>query len=102
MNGRHLSSLQQQEMRDILLQSSKDSHLDIQKKLSLRDMFTHKLRRRTFILMFCWICGIVTNYGLLLNVGALSGDIFVNFALARLMDIPAYLVMYLIVDALGK
>lgn len=61
-----------------------------------------ELRKRTFILMFNWILVSFVYYGLLLNIGNLSGDIFLNFFFGALVEIPAYLVCIALLNRLGR
>ena len=46
--------------------------------------------------------GIVTYYALALNVESLAGDIFVNFILTGLIDVPAHLAIFVFADILGR
>ena len=41
-------------------------------------------------------------YGLALNSGDLAGDMFLNFFLQTFMDIPANLIVILLLDKLGR
>ena len=41
-------------------------------------------------------------YGLALNSGDLAGDMFLNFFLQSFMDIPANLIVILLLDKLGR
>ena len=57
---------------------------------------------RTLILMLCWITSIMAQYALLLNVGSLAGDMFLNFAFTMLMELPAFVFIYTMADRLGE
>ena len=52
--------------------------------------------------MLCWISSILAQYALLLNVGDLAGDMFLNFGFTMLMEIPAFVFIYTMADRLGK
>ena len=41
-------------------------------------------------------------YGLALNSGDLAGDMFLNFFLQSVMDIPASLIIILLLDKVGR
>ena len=41
-------------------------------------------------------------YGLALNSGDLAGDMFLNFFLQSFMDVPATLIVILLLDKLGR
>ena len=57
---------------------------------------------RTLILILCWVSSIVSQYALLLNVGELAGDMFLNFAFTMLMEVPAFIFIYTMADRLGE
>ena len=44
----------------------------------------------------------VTLYALILNVESLSGDIFINFVLGALIEVPSQLIVLFLVDITGK
>ena len=52
--------------------------------------------------MLCWITSIMAQYALLLNVGSLAGDMFLNFAFTMLMELPAFVFIYTMADRLGE
>ena len=52
--------------------------------------------------MLCWISSILAQYALLLNVGDLAGDMFLNFGFTMLMEIPAFVFIYTMADRLGR
>ena len=52
------------------------------------DLLRHKhMRRITFIMIYCWFVTSMIYYGLGLNAGSLSGDIFTNNAMYGVFDI---------------
>ena len=101
-NGRQTSPEQIQEVRDILSSMTKESNLTQEANLNLCDLFGKSYRRRTLTLMSCWVTGIVSYYALTLNAGHLAGDIFVNFAIGTLCDVPAIATIYFLVDRIGN
>ena len=70
--------------------------------LSTLDMFRQSHLKQTLILMFNWVCAIVTSYALILNMNDLAGDIFVNYILTALAEIPAIFFAYYLMDKFGK
>ena len=52
--------------------------------------------------MLCWVSSIVAQYALLLNVGDLAGDMFLNFGFTMSMEIPAFGFIYTMADRLGR
>ena len=59
-------------------------------------------RYRTSILICSWVSSIVSYYALQLNAGQLAGDIFINFVLAAIIDLPAITTVFLVIDKLGE
>lgn len=102
VNGRRLSEANRKEIREILHHTAAEVKLRSKTKLSIRHLFVAGLKPRTMALFFCWICTMVTMYALILNVESLSGDVFVNFVLGSLMDVPAQLAVMLVVDKMGE
>ncbi|CAL4156518.1 unnamed protein product, partial [Meganyctiphanes norvegica] len=74
-----------------------------QHTISFLDILRRKnMRRRTFILFFSWIAINLGNWGLDFNSGNLSGNIFVNFILIMLVELPSNAFMWLSLDRLGR
>lgn len=66
-------------------------------------LFSSKtLAIRTSILYFNWIVVCMAYYGLALNSGDLGGDLFMNFFLQSFMDIPANVIIILLLDRIGR
>ncbi|WAR08231.1 ORCT-like protein [Mya arenaria] len=65
-------------------------------------LFTNRaLRIRTLTIFFCWyVC--LSYYGLALNIGNIGGDMFLNFFLQALMDIPATIITLVLLDRTGR
>ena len=112
VNGRKLRDEDKVEIRRILTKMSSDSkggklnnnniNNKVDSDLTTWHMFAPGLRQRTFIFMFCWVCSIFTVYALLLNVQALSGDIFVNMALMCFVEAPSHLLLFVLIDRYGN
>ncbi|XP_052244562.1 organic cation transporter protein-like [Dreissena polymorpha] len=69
---------------------------------SVLKMFTvPRLLLRTLIIYFNWIVVNMVYYGLTLNVGDLSGDIYVNFAINSTMELGAYIMCLLLLNRVG-
>eukprot|EP00095_Tigriopus_kingsejongensis_P007773 maker-scaffold154_size301342-snap-gene-2.22 protein:Tk07773 transcript:maker-scaffold154_size301342-snap-gene-2.22-mRNA-1 annotation:"hypothetical protein BRAFLDRAFT_225757" len=101
-NGRTVSAKQEEEIRVVLEAISNEAKATKEVQLTPKDMFSTHFRQRTLVLMACWISGILSYYALTLNVGALAGDIFVNFLVSSLVDIPAHLTVFFLVDRIGR
>ncbi|XP_059608122.1 solute carrier family 22 member 3-like [Phlebotomus argentipes] len=51
---------------------------------------------------FVWMTNAFVYYGLVLNSVAIGGDKYVNFILICLIELPAFVICYLIVDRAGR
>ena len=101
-NKRTISAEQREEINlifDDILESAGNS---IEQNLSPLSMFTQNYWLSSVILILGWVTTNVGNYTLQLNATKLSGDIFLNFSLASLVDIPmAFLLLYTL-DKFGR
>nr|KAG5698213.1 hypothetical protein BaRGS_030576 [Batillaria attramentaria] len=59
------------------------------------------LLRYTF-LYFCWILVSMTNYGLMLNVSNMSGNIFLNFGIMSALDLFSVIFFALLIERVGR
>ncbi|KAF4665155.1 hypothetical protein FOL47_004730 [Perkinsus chesapeaki] len=50
------------------------------------------------VMVIAWFASSLGYYGLSMNVGHLGGSIYINSILCALVDIPSYVMMYLMVD----
>ncbi|XP_066270962.1 organic cation transporter protein-like [Branchiostoma lanceolatum] len=63
------------------------------------DLFrTPNLRKWTINIFFNWIVNTFVYYGISLNTAALSGNLYLNFAISGFIEIPAYLISIVILD----
>lgn len=65
------------------------------------------LRSPKFILRilncsFCWITNTFVYYGLSLNSVSIAGNQYLNFILVCLIEMPAYVITYAVVDRIGR
>jgi len=75
----------------------------LNQKYSFVDLFNNKLMRPViFKMMFCWFATALVYYGLSLNAGSLSGNIFVNNALNGCIELIAYFFVQFTIDILGR
>ncbi|XP_059089923.1 organic cation transporter protein-like isoform X2 [Tigriopus californicus] len=101
-NGKVISEKDAQAIRTALQTISQEAKAAKEVQLTVYDMFGSHFYRKTLILMGLWISGILSYYALALNVDGLAGDIFVNYVVTTLADIPAHLSVFLLVDSLGR
>lgn len=73
------------------------------KSYGILDLFTN---RRTYLLtlimIISWFVNSHVYYGLSLNVKNLGGNMYVNFILAGLVEIPSYVLTVFLLDCLGR
>ena len=85
-NGKTLSSDDESQMRKVVCEIASQSHIT-EDSLTPLDMFRHGQALKSVILCFAWIMTCVSFYALGLNSSDLSGNIIMNFFLARLVGI---------------
>ena len=66
------------------------------------EMFKGKLLPRTVILLSLWITTVLSYYALTMSATSLAGNIFLNFILSLLADIPSGIFFYFFADRLGR
>ena len=71
------------------------------------ESMTDLLRRpvlacRLLIVFLCWFVITMIYYGLSMNASSLAGDVYVNFALLSLCEIPGYSLSYVGMNWLGR
>ncbi|XP_078577086.1 organic cation transporter protein-like [Branchiostoma floridae x Branchiostoma japonicum] len=67
------------------------------------DLFrTPNLRKWTLNIFYNWIVNTLVYYGISLNLSALSGNIYLNFAISGLVEIPANLIAILLLNKFGR
>lgn len=67
------------------------------------DLFTHKsVCVITVIMMLIWCVNSMVYYGLALNVKNLGGSVYINFALASLIELPSFVVTQFLLSRLGR
>lgn len=57
---------------------------------------------RTLIILYNWMVVSMTYYGLTLNSGNLSGDVYLNFFFSGMVEFPAYIISIIFLDRLGR
>lgn len=74
-----------------------------QNTASILQLFTHKtLCVRTLLIFFNWMVVSLAYFGLALNSGNLSVDLYLNFGLSGLVEFPAYLIVTYLVERFGR
>ncbi len=93
-NQRKLTEEDASKIMDILDQIEHNSvKLQEQGRLSFMDMFAKGHFSTSVILIFTWVTVNVNSYTLSLNATKLSGDVFINFVLSALSELPAPIIL---------
>jgi MFS family permease len=67
------------------------------------DLIRHKtLLRRSLLLISCWFTVCFVYYGLSLGVGNLSSNIYISLSLSGIVEIPSYILAYVLLDRIGR
>ncbi|XP_028676642.1 solute carrier family 22 member 2-like [Erpetoichthys calabaricus] len=70
---------------------------------SFLDLFrTPKIRRCTFILMFNWFVCAVVYQGLIMRVGILGGNIYIDFLISGAVEFPSAVIILLTIERVGR
>jgi hypothetical protein len=102
-NNRKLTETHWKEIHAILKNMASDADkYGGSTALNTLDMFRRNHAQRTLILMFNWVAAIVTQYALVLNMNDLAGDIFVNFVMMGVVELPGILLSYYCMHTFGE
>jgi len=93
-NGRALNETDRKKIDGILSSIETTSSQRSEGKLSFWHMFKRKHALKSLVLMLAWITTNVSSYTLQLNATRLAGNVFLNFFLAALAEVSAYLKFY--------
>ncbi|VDM58672.1 unnamed protein product [Angiostrongylus costaricensis] len=63
---------------------------------------TPNMRKRTLVCFFLWPVNTMMYYGLTMKSNLGGGNLYVNFAISALMEIPALFVVYFLIDRIGR
>ncbi|XP_078086718.1 solute carrier family 22 member 2-like isoform X2 [Mustelus asterias] len=73
------------------------------KSPSLTDLVkTPQTRKHTLILMFNWFSSALVYLGLVMRLGILGGNIYINFFISGVVEIPAAIIIILLIDRIGR
>lgn len=70
---------------------------------SFADLFrTPNMRKHTFILMYLWFSCAVIYQGLIMHMGATSGNLHLDFFYSALVEFPAAFIILATIDRIGR
>ncbi|XP_078412827.1 solute carrier family 22 member 2-like [Cetorhinus maximus] len=63
---------------------------------------TPQIRKHTLILMFNWFASALVYLGLVMRLGIMGGNIYINFFISGVVEIPAAIIIILLIDRVGR
>lgn len=63
---------------------------------------TPQMRKCTLILMFAWFTSAVVYQGLVMRLGMVGGNLYIDFFISGLVELPAALLILLTIERLGR
>ncbi|KAM9704647.1 solute carrier family 22 member 2-like [Menidia menidia] len=63
---------------------------------------TPKMRKHTFILSYNWFTSAVVYQGLIMRLGILGGNVYVDFLISGLVEFPAALLILVTIERVGR
>ncbi|KAG5846631.1 solute carrier family 22 member 2 [Anguilla anguilla] len=63
---------------------------------------TPKMRKHTFILMFNWFTSAVVYQGLIMRLGILGGNVYVDFLISGIVEFPAAFLILFTIERIGR
>ncbi|XP_070781805.1 solute carrier family 22 member 2-like [Enoplosus armatus] len=63
---------------------------------------TPKMRKHTFILSYNWFTSAVVYQGLIMRLGILGGDVYIDFLISGLVEFPAAFLILFTIERIGR
>ncbi|XP_078262098.1 solute carrier family 22 member 2-like [Rhinoraja longicauda] len=63
---------------------------------------TPRMRKHTLILMINWFAGALVYQGLVMRLGTLGGNIYLDFFISGAAEIPASIIVFLVIERIGR
>ncbi|KAI5615089.1 solute carrier family 22 member 2 [Silurus asotus] len=63
---------------------------------------TPKMRKHTFILSYNWFTSAVVYQGLIMRLGILGGNVYIDFLISGLVEFPAAILILFTIDRIGR
>ncbi|XP_055495367.1 solute carrier family 22 member 2-like [Leucoraja erinacea] len=80
-----------------------DNSEDELRSPSITDLVrTPQIRKHTLILMYNWFVSAIVYLGLVLRLGIMGGNIYLNFFISGVIEIPAAVLVLLVIERVGR
>ncbi|KAF7662092.1 hypothetical protein LDENG_00246520, partial [Lucifuga dentata] len=84
------------------IESLRDDNADSTTASFMDLIRTPKMRKHTFILSFNWFTSAVVYQGLIMRLGILGGNVYVDFLISGLVEFPAALLILFTIERIGR
>jgi len=71
-------------------------------ELGMKDLFSKELWLITVVMWLAWPIVTMGYYGITFGMANLSDDLFTNFIVSSVIEIPAYILVLLVMDIIGR
>uniref|UniRef100_A0A3P8Z3A2 Major facilitator superfamily (MFS) profile domain-containing protein n=1 Tax=Esox lucius TaxID=8010 RepID=A0A3P8Z3A2_ESOLU len=85
-----------------ILQTMRDNNANASTASFMDLIRTPKMRKHTFILSFNWFTSAVVYQGLIMRLGILGGNVYIDFLISGLVEFPAAFLILLTIDRIGR
>lgn len=104
VNGKELPSTFKQKLKQkMMLQKSRSEEANLQKRYGVMDLFrTPNMRLKTVLITLNWFSNEMVYVGLSYYGPSLGSDQYMSFLLSSLVEIPSYLVCWVVMDYWGR
>ena len=102
-NGKHLTGKALGADLEMKQQDSDTNAPDTKPQtLDFKELFNPHLRRITIVMFIVWPIVTMGYYGITFGMASLSDDLFMDFALSSLIEIPSYILVLILMDIIGR
>ncbi|KAJ8009056.1 hypothetical protein DPEC_G00084880 [Dallia pectoralis] len=84
------------------IETMRDSNASVSSASFMDLIRTPKMRKHTFILSFNWFTSAVVYQGLIMRLGILGGNVYLDFLISGLVEFPAALLILFTIDRIGR
>ena len=101
LNGKRLSQKSGSSDMEIKSTFSEQKASETQ-SLDFKELFNPHLLKTTIIMFLAWPIVTMGYYGITFGMAGLSKDLFMDFALSSLIEIPSYFLVLILMDVIGR